>query len=165
MAEIPKSKLKTLYDSREISDIWESSNNVAVIKHPQYGLITPNAYRAMNKDKPCPYCGKKMLHGKKFHSTQSKTEAIKRGYEYIDNNGRKIINKAGNTYFHPHYLTLDHKINKARCPESMFDYDNLEAICWKCNSAKSDDNAYEITHTFDHLNSLVDEALSRYKPL
>jgi hypothetical protein len=165
MNKLHKSKLKTLYKANEIKEIWDASHNLPVINHPQHGLISPNTYRMIKKDKPCPYCGQKMRHGKEFHSTQSKPEAIKRGYEYIDNNGEKTINKAGNTYFHPNYLTLDHKINKARCPEIMFDYDNLEAICWKCNSAKSDDNTYEITHSFDYLNSLVDETLDRYRLL
>jgi hypothetical protein len=165
MTQIPKSELKTLYKANEISEIWDSSRNLPVINHPQYGLISPNKYREIKKGKPCPYCGQKMVHGKEFHRTRSKKEAIKRGYEYVDKNGQKRMIHIGDTYYHPHYITIDHKINKARCPEKMFDYDNLEVICWKCNSDKGDDNSYEIRHTFKHLNSLVDEALARYKPL
>jgi hypothetical protein len=61
----------------------------------------------MKKGKPCPYCGQKMFHGQDFYSTQSKLEAIKQGYEYIDEKGHKIINQAEFRYFHPHDVTLD----------------------------------------------------------
>ncbi len=165
MTPIPKSQLYILYSANKISDIWNYSQNLKIINHPQHGLISPNAYRVIKKGKPCPYCGQKMVHGQDFYSTQSKLSAIKQGYEYIDKNGHKIINQAGFRYFHPHYVTLDHKINKARCPEKMFDYDNLSAICWKCNISKGDDNTYEIQHTFNYLEALTEEVLTRYKPL
>lgn len=165
MNRIPKSQLCILYNANKISEIWNSSQNLNIINHPQHGLISPNAYRILKKGKPCPYCGQKMVHGQEFYSTESKLEAIKQGYEYIDKNGQKIINQAGVKYFHPNYVTLDHKINKARCPEKMFDYDNLEVICWKCNLSKGDDNTYEIQHTFNYLEALTEEVLSRYKPL
>lgn len=53
----------------------------------------------------------------------------RRGYEYINRWGNKVINQAGDIFFHPNYVTLDHKHNKARCPEKMFDYSHLEAVC------------------------------------
>lgn len=155
-------ELKTLYKASDIAAIWSASKNARVIDHPQYGLISPNQYRAKYKNKPCPYCGKKMAHGLNIHSTLSRQEAIRRGYEYIDRWGKKTINKAGSRFFHPHYVTLDHKINKARCPELLFDYKNLEAICWHCNQSKGDDNAFELQHTQEYLDSLADEALKRY---
>lgn len=165
MNKICKSKLKTLYKASEISDIWNASKNLAVINHSQYGWITPNQYRAKSKGKPCPYCGRKMVHGQELYSTSSKKEAIKQGYEYIDKCGNKVINRAGNLFFHPNYLTLDHKLNKARCPEKMFDHDNLECVCWRCNNEKGANNSFELQHNQNYLNSLADEAIVRYPNL
>lgn len=164
MSELDKIKLKTLYKGCEIAEVWQAGQNQPLIEHPDKGWISPNQYRAMYKDKPCPYCGKKMVHGKDLYSTLLKQEAIKRGYEYINEQGN-TINHAGNTFFHPNYITLDHTINKVRCPERMFDYHNLQAICWRCNQKKSDNNAFEIQHINEYLKSLSDEALSRYPTL
>ena len=165
MAEICKSKLKTFYKASEITTVWNESHNLAVINHPQYGLIRPNKYRAMSNGKPCPYCGKKMAHGKEIHSTSSRQEAIQRGYEYVDKRGKKAINATSNIYFHPNYVTLDHKINKARCPERMFDYSNLQIMCWQCNSTKGDNNAFELNYNYEYLDALATEALTRYQLL
>ena len=44
----------------------------------------------------------------------------------------------------------------------MFDFDNLQLVCWQCNQAKSDDNAYELRHTYEYLSSLVDQTAIRY---
>jgi hypothetical protein len=106
-----------------------------------------------------------MAHGKDFHSTPSKQEAVKRGYEYTDKWGKKVINQAGGVYFHPNYVTLDHKTNKARCPEKMFDYSNLQIMCWRCNHNKGDDNTFELQHTGEYLDALANEALARYQVL
>lgn len=165
MPRVPLSQLKTLYHAHEIAQIWNASHNLPVIKHPTHGWISPNQYRAMNEGKPCPYCGKRMVYGKEFHSTSSKNEAIKRGYKYMDKRGKKVINQAGNLFFHPNYLTLDHKLNKARCPEKLFDYDNLEIICWRCNQEKGDNNNFELQHTYEYLDDLVDTTLTRYPML
>ena len=165
MNKIYKSELKILYKASDIQYVWDSSKNLDVINHPQDGWISPNQYRAKSKGKPCPYCGKKMVHGKDFHSTSSKKEAIKRGYEYVDKHGKKFINQAGDFFFHPNYVTLDHKLNKARCPEKMFDYNNLEAVCWRCNREKGANNSFELQHNQKYLDSLADEALARYPTL
>jgi len=162
MTEINKSQLRALYQAREIAEVWNASQNMSVIVHPQHGSISPNKYRAMYKGRPCQYCGCKMVHGQDFHSTSSKQEAIKRGYEYLNKRGRKVINTANKIYFHPNYVTVDHKINKARCPEKMFDYNNLQIMCWRCNKEKGDDNAFELQHTFEYLDTLTDEVLARY---
>ena len=61
------------------------------------------------------------------------------------------------------YITIDHKVNKARCPQKMFDFDNLQAVCWRCNWEKSDDNTYDSRYTRVCLKSLVEETLSRYQ--
>lgn len=155
--------LSLLYCASEISQIWERSQHSLVINHPKEGVITPNAYRKMYNLKPCPYCAQKMVHGQKDYTTSSLKEAINRGYEYMDKQGRKVINQINQLYFHPHYVTLDHKLNKARFPEKMFDYDNLQVICWKCNQAKGDDNSFELKHTQEYLDSLVQETLNRYQ--
>jgi 5-methylcytosine-specific restriction endonuclease McrA len=165
MTKISSSKLRALYEANEIAIVWNESQNLPVIDHPQYGSISPNKYRAMHGGKPCPYCGLKMAHGKEIHSTSSKQEAIKRGYEYVDKRGKKVINSANSIYFHPNYVTLDHKINKARCPEKMFDYSNLQTMCWRCNKDKGDDNTFELQHTYEYLDTLADEALARYQLL
>lgn len=165
MAQISKSELTCLYQTQDINDIWNSSQNCSVIKHPEWGLISSNALRAKYHLKPCPYCGKKMVHGKNLYSTQSKQDAIKRNYEYINRMGQKIINQAGSNFFYPNYVTIDHKLNKARFPEKMFDYSNLQVICWKCNSDKGDDNAYDIQVNLDFTNDLVSQALDSYQPL
>lgn len=162
MTQIPH--LKTLYRASEIAEIWNISQNLPVIDHPQQGLITPHQYRLMNIGKPCPYCGKKMVGGS-LNKTNLKRDAINRGYEYLDKKGKKVINQAGNLFFHPNYLTLDHKLNKARCPDKIFDYDNLQVICWRCNQEKGDDNSFDLQHTCDYLDSLVDQTLTRYPTL
>lgn len=165
MTKIDRSKLKTLYEASKIAEIWNASKQLTVINHPKYSWISPNQYRAKSKGKPCPYCGQKMVHDQDINSTFSRQEAVKRGYEYIDKSGKKTINQAGGNFFHPNYVTLDHKINKARCPEKMFDYDNLQVICWRCNRDKGDDNTYELQYNREHLDALTDEALSRYQLL
>ena len=163
MAGISKTELNHLYKGKDIGSIWSSAKTLDVIKHPQYGYISPNKFRLINSSKPCPYCAKRMVHGQSDHATNSKEEAKKRGYEYINNQGEKVINRAGDIYFHPNYITIDHKINKARCPQKMFDYDNLQAVCWRCNREKSDDNTYDSKHTREHLKALVEETLARYQ--
>ncbi len=165
MTILNKSELKTLYKTSEIATVWSSGHNKAVIEHPIQGLITPNAYRVMYNHKPCPYCGQKMVHGQGNYSTRSRQVALQRGYEYVDKQGEKVINQAGSVYFHPNYVTLDHKTNKARCPEKMFDYDNLQIMCWRCNQSKGDDNAFELQHTCDYLDALAKTASDRYQLL
>jgi hypothetical protein len=163
MTKISSSELKTLYKASDIAIVWNESQSLPVIDHPQYGSVSPNKYRAMYSGKPCPYCGLKMAHGKEIHSTSSRQEAIKRGYEYVDKRGKKVINNVNSSiYFHPHYVTLDHKINKARCPEKMFDYSNLQIMCWCCNQDKGDDNTFELQHACEYLDALASEALARY---
>ena len=163
MSKSNKSQLKFLHKASDIQYIWNAAQSLKVINHPEHDWISPNKYRALSKGKPCPYCGKKMVHGKEFHSTISKLVAIQKGYEYTNKSGKKVINNINETiFFHPNYLTLDHKINKARCPEKMFDYDNLEAVCWKCNREKGDNNSFKIQHIQQYLDSLADEALARY---
>jgi hypothetical protein len=161
MTIISKSELSKLYRSDEITVVWNNYQHLAVILHPSKGLISPNQYRTIGNGKPCPFCGKKMKHGEEFKTT-SQLVAIKRGYEYINDRGQKKINQINSSFFHPNYVTIDHKINKARCPEKMFDFDNLQLICWQCNQAKSDDNAYELRHTYEHLCDLVNETALRY---
>ena len=164
MTKISKLKLRTLYKGDEIADLWNYNQHLRVISHPQHGLISPNNYRAKYKGKPCPYCGQKMGHGEDFY-TFFQEQAIRRGYEYVDKWGNKKINQAGRQWFHPHYVTLDHKLNKARFPERMFEHDNLQVICWRCNHEKGDDNAFDLTHNCDYLNSLAEETLQRYPTL
>jgi 5-methylcytosine-specific restriction endonuclease McrA len=165
MTKISSSKLRTLYKADEIAMVWNEGQNLPLINHPQYGSISPNKYRAMYGGKPCPYCGRKMAHGKEIHSTSSRKEAVERGYEYVDKTGKKRINYASNIYFHQNYVTLDHKINKARCPEKMFDYSNLQIMCWRCNTDKGDNNSFELQHTCEYLEALATETLNRYQLL
>ncbi len=157
-------RLNQLYTGKKVQELWNDCQNYPVINHPTEGDISPNKYRAMGKGKPCPYCGKKMVHGQSYQ-TNSKTEALKLGFEYINKEGVKTINNAGGKFFHRHYITLDHKINKARCPEKLFDFDNLQYICWECNQLKGDNNAFDLQHTRDYLDALVNEALSHYELL
>ncbi len=166
MSRIDKRELAALYKGADINVVWWESRNLRVIDHPKFGLISPNEYRAKSKGKPCPFCGQKMMHGSAFYRTR-KRDAIAQGYQYKDGNGNQTINTirnrhTGYTYFYPHYVTLDHKLNKARCPEHMFDADNLEAICWKCNSAKGDNNAYELQHSLNYIQDLAQTALDYY---
>ena len=165
MTKISSSQLRILYQASDIATVWNEGQNLPVIDHPQHGSISPNKYRAMYGGKPCPYCGQKMVQGKEIHSISSRQEALKRGYEYVDKKGKKVINAADKTYFHPNYVTLDHKINKARCPEKMFDYDNLQIMCWRCNRDKGDDNTFELQHNCEYLGTLAEEALARYQLL
>ncbi|EAW37122.1 hypothetical protein [Lyngbya sp. PCC 8106] len=157
--------LITLYRSKDITETWKSAQSLEVINHPQHGLISPNKYRAMFHGKPCPYCGQKMKHGNEF-KTNLKKKAIELGYQYIDKQGEKYINNvAGSCFFHPNYVTLDHKLNKARFPEKLFDYDNLQIMCWRCNHEKGDNNAFDIQHTYQYLDALAEETLERYQVL
>ncbi|ANV90635.1 hypothetical protein [Picosynechococcus sp. PCC 8807] len=160
-----KKFLSTLYRTSQIDDVWQWGQNQPVIQHPQLGLISPSKYRSLFFGKPCPFCAQKMTHGKHLYSTTSEQEAISRGYQYIKKTGEKYINRAGKLYFHPNYVTLDHKINKARCPELLFEYNNLEVICWKCNMSKGDNNAYGIEQAKAYIKDLKNEAFKRYYPL
>ena len=162
MACIAESELNHLYKSEDISSIWRRAQALDVIKHPDFGCISPNRFRHINSNNPCPYCAKRMVHGYPENATNSKEEAKSRGYEYINSKGEKVINGAGDTYFHPNYITIDHKINKARCPQKMFDFENLQAVCWRCNNEKGDDNTFDSKFTRDYLNSLVEEKISQY---
>lgn len=141
MKESEKIKLSTIYNGRDVRELWDAAQNSPVIDHPDLGAISPNKFRSLFAGKPCAFCAQKMPHGKDYYSTNSRAEAVRRGYQYKNKSREDYINRAGNQYFHPNYLTLDHKINKARCPELMFDFDNLQAMCWKCNNEKKDNNA------------------------
>jgi hypothetical protein len=161
-SKINKKELSSLYKGCDIADIWQASLNIQIIIHPNLGKISPNDFRSRHNGRPCPFCGKKMVHGKPAHSTKSKQEAIDRSYQYLDEQGNRTINRIGHTYFHPHYVTLDHKLNKARFPEKMFDFDNLQAVCWKCNHIKSDNNAFELLHDLKYMQELSTLAFDRY---
>lgn len=168
MKNFSKLELSHLHCNKEIDLIWKSNENSPVIEHPVHGLISPYRYRQLSKGKPCPYCGQKMRQGKDY-MTFSKSEAMLRGYDYINKKGQSYINNIPDPkhhgaflFFHQHYVTLDHKLNKGRFPEKMFDYDNLEPICWRCNQEKGDDNSFEIQYNHDYLEALADEILARY---
>ena len=44
----------------------------------------------------------------------------------------------------------------------MFDYDNLQVICWKCNLAKGDNNAYDLHHCLIHNQQLVKQTIKQF---
>lgn len=165
MPKINKDYLKTLYRASDIQEIWQAGQGEKLINHPRWGWISPSEFRQKFHQKPCPFCGRKMVHGKYAHATKSKSEAIALGYQYRDSHGRDYINQAGDTYFHPHYVTLDHKLNKARCPELLFEASNLQVVCWRCNLEKGDNNNFEAEHTLNFVRDLAKESLKRYKLL
>lgn len=138
--------LSTLFNSNKINLAWRENRNQKVINHPQYGMISPNQLRAKSADTPCPHCSTIMKHGRAYKTT-NREEAIARKFYYFDSEGNRHFCKIGRTYFSPQYVTLDHKLNKARFPNKMFDADNLEAVCWKCNHIKSDNNLFGILKT------------------
>lgn len=156
-----REELATLYNARDIQDLWTECRNLPIIQHPDGGWISPNELRATYKGQPCPFCGKEMVQGKTY-ITNSRQEAIARGYQYIDKQGKEKINKIGSSYFHQNYVNLDHIINKARCPELLFDYDNLQGVCFRCNSEKSDDNTYEARQGMEQMKSMAVEARKKY---
>jgi 5-methylcytosine-specific restriction endonuclease McrA len=166
--KLKKLMLDSLYNAQEINQIWQENRHNSLIKHPEYGWISPNKYRSLFVNKPCPYCGKKMVQGDNY-STNSKEIAIKKGYEYQYQNSQgkliKTINQAGNIYYHINYVTLDHKLNKARFPELLFDFNNLEVICWRCNNEKKDNNAFEIKKDLDYFTDLLNITNDRYQTL
>lgn len=163
--KLKKLKLAGVYKSKEINEIWNNNQDEPLINHPQLGWISPNKFRSLYKNKPCPYCGKKMVQGREEYSTMSKQVAIERGYGYINNNGNLIFNQIGSVYYHPNYITLDHKMNKARFPELMFDFNNLEAICWRCNQEKKDNNSFELENNLAYFNDLYQLINNKYKKL
>jgi hypothetical protein len=160
-------KSNKILQGSEIQELWSSSQYIPIIQHPKLGDISPYRYRELYAGKRCCLCQKRMVFGTQYR-TGSKQEAILRGYEYSDRNGVRQINRAGRgrdtNYFHENYVTLDHKINKARCPELMFDYDNLQAMCWRCNQEKGDDNFFELEQEFEYVENLALETLKRYCP-
>ena len=163
--KIQKLKLASLHDSKKIAEVWNNAQNKPLIKHPQKGWISPNKFRSSYKNKPCPYCGKKMVQGQDEHCVLGREAALARGYDYKNKKGNLTFNQIGNTYFHQNYVTLDHKMNKARFPELMFDFSNLEVICWRCNNEKKDNNAFELEHNLEHAESLYQFAKEKYKKL
>lgn len=143
-------KLSPLFNARKINKIWQENSHVNLIDHPQLGMISANALRAKFADTPCPHCSRIMKHGSSY-KTQENVEAIARQFYYFDDrDGERHFCKIGNTYFSDRYVTLDHKLNKARFPNKMFDPDNLEAICFKCNQIKSDNNIFGILRARDN---------------
>ena len=165
MDRFSKKELAKLHDSKEIGDVWSQGQSLALIEHPEFGLISPNQYRAKFNNKCCPFCAKRMVHGRSIHTTKVRQEAINRSYQFEDEKGNNHIIKIGSYYFHPHYVSLDHKTNKARCPVLMFDYDNLQIMCIRCNRKKGDDNAFDSNILFEIVSDLAKESLNRYKPL
>ena len=135
--------LSSLFDSHQISLIWKENSHKKLINHPQYGMISPNELRAKYANTPCPHCDKIMKHGESY-KTNNKEEAITRKFYYFDSGGYRHFCNIGRIYFSAQYVTLDHKLNKARFPDKMFDAENLEAVCWKCNHIKSDNNLFGI---------------------
>lgn len=162
-----KSTLSSLYNGSDINEVWQASRHIPIIRHPQRGLISPNTYRAIHDGRACPYCESIMVFGSNFRK-YSVSEARKAGYECQNSKGQVIINQAGTNptiYFHRHYVSIDHKVNKARCPEKMFDYGNLEAVCWQCNIEKSDNNSYKLEQGIKAISRLADETLAELKLL
>ena len=164
MNRFSKEYLAKLYDTKEIKNIWSQGQSLALIEHPEFGLISPNQYRAKFNNKCCPFCAKRMVHGRSIHTTKIRQEAINRGYQFEDRDGNNTIIKMGVYYFHPHYVSLDHKTNKTRCPELMFDYNNLQIMCIRCNRKKGDDNTFDSNILFEIVSDLAEESLNRYKP-
>lgn len=162
MPKLNPSELSALYKSSDISDTWSAGQSSKLINHPHYGYISPNKFRSMHHGKPCPFCGQHMVHGQHTYSASTKKEAINKGYEYTNKEGNVVIAQAGQRYFHPHYVTLDHRVNKARCPEQMFEYENLQIMCWKCNNNKGDNNAYELEQSFDFVREIGEDTINRY---
>lgn len=138
--------LSSLFSSSKINQIWGENSHEKLINHPQYGMISPNAFRAKFANTLCPHCLRMMKHGNSFR-TQSRGEAIARKFYYLDGEGKRHFCQIKSTYFSDRYVTLDHKLNKARFPDKMFNADNLEAICWKCNQIKFDNNLFGILRT------------------
>lgn len=62
-------------------------------------------------------------------------------------------------------VTLDHVINKARHPELLFDYRNLEAICKSCNSKKGDDNTFTISQVVKQRDQKACERLIKFSKI
>jgi hypothetical protein len=157
--------LKNLYRSDQIAWAWSSMQNQPIIQHPIFGNISPNEYRSKFNGKICPFCNQNMVHGKNLYSTNSREEAIDRNYEYLNKHGRYRFNLIGGIYFHPNYVTIDHKVNKARCPELMFDYQNLQIVCMKCNNEKGDDNTFDVRVSYNLAEQLSQNFLNKYKKL
>ncbi|NJM64463.1 MAG: HNH endonuclease [Acaryochloris sp. RU_4_1] len=62
-------------------------------------------------------------------------------------------------------VTLDHVINKARHPELLFDYKNLEAICRSCNAKKGDDNTFAISQVVKQRDQEASEHLAQFSKI
>lgn len=58
--------------------------------------------------------------------------------------------------------TIDHVLNKARHPEYLFDYSNLEVICRSCNSSKNDRGDFQIIHKVNERKNEAQSSLSRF---
>ena len=160
--KVNKAELASLYKAKDIKTLWRLSKNKPVISHPELGMISPNKLRSTFAWKPCPYCGATMVQGKGEYTTYSKKEAIDRGYRYINKDGKEWINFIEGEYFHPHYVTLDHKVNKARCPDLLFEVTNLEGVCFKCNQEKLDNNCFAAEKAQESISKLVEDAIKKY---
>jgi hypothetical protein len=91
MSKINKKYLSFLYHASDIANIWQDEQSSQIIDHPIFRKISPNYYRAKHDKRPCPFCGKKMVHGYSLYTTNIKKEAISRGYQYQDKDGKNII--------------------------------------------------------------------------
>ncbi len=56
-------------------------------------------------------------------------------------------------------------MNKARFPELLFEFNNLEAICWGCSNEKKDNNAFEIEQNLEYFKTLYKVVNEHYKKL
>lgn len=150
---------KHLYSAEEINRIWHENDNNPVIKHPEKGWISPSQLRKMYEGKPCPICGKIMVYGEKYR-TKCKRDAWLSFPKY--NNDIPVV---GDYYYHPQYATIDHIVNKARCPERMFEYRNLRVTCMTCNQEKGDSNIEDLERNLEETLGEAETVLKKWQPL
>lgn len=84
------------------------------------GLLPADDLREYGKGKLCPCCSKRMVR-------ESFSKLPVKGWL-----------KSGDKWVHPEQVTIDHRYPKSTFPERMFDPDNFELVCYKCNKEKSD---------------------------
>ena len=84
------------------------------------GLLPAKNIRSLGIGKPCACCGKPMTQNKWSQTSVN---------GWLPEDG---------WWKNPRNVTIDHRYPKSLFPELMFEPDNMELVCHKCNQDKGD---------------------------
>lgn len=117
-----------------MSKEWHIQN--AYISKPDGDMTSGDEMLNKGHRQPCPRCGVIMLRYK--------------------NLSQKLKDETPNEVL----CTVDHIMPKSKYPELTYEHSNLEVVCKKCNTSRSNDTFYEMKERVKEIDNLLDDFLT-----